>query len=46
MESRLRNLTGAELLPYVEQEKGETYDGEAVETIGDRPAGRSPGARL
>ncbi len=31
VESRLRNLPGAELLPNVEQEKGETYDGEAVE---------------
>ena len=31
VESRLRNLPGADLLPVVEQEKGETYDGEAVE---------------
>ena len=31
IESRLPNLKGAELLPAVEQEKGQTYDGEAVE---------------
>ena len=31
IDSRLPNLVGASLLPYVEQEKGEVYDGEAVE---------------
>ncbi len=31
VDSKLRNLPGAELLPSVEQEKGEIYDGEAVE---------------
>ena len=31
VESKLRNLDGASLLPDVEQQKGETYDGEAVE---------------
>ncbi len=31
VESRLRNLDGAVLLPQVEVEKGEIYDGEAVE---------------
>ena len=31
VESRLRNLNGGDLLPSVEQEKGEVYDGEAVE---------------
>ena len=31
IESRLPNLNGADLLPAVEQEKGQIYDGEAVE---------------
>ena len=31
VESRLNNLPGSDLLPVVEQEKGEVYDGEAVE---------------
>ena len=31
IDSRLPNLPGAPLLQYVEQEKGEIYDGEAVE---------------
>ncbi len=31
IESRLPNLKGADLLPAVEQEKGQVYDGEAVE---------------
>ena len=31
IESRLPNLKGTDLLPAVEQEKGQTYDGEAVE---------------
>ncbi len=31
IESRLPKLNGADLLPEVEQEKGEVYDGEAVE---------------
>ncbi len=31
VESRLHNLDGASLMPAVEQEKGEVYDGEAVE---------------
>ena len=31
VESRLPNLKGSDLLPQVEQEKGEIYDGEAVE---------------
>ena len=31
IESKLPNLNGADLLQYVEQEKGQVYDGEAVE---------------
>ena len=31
IESKLRNLNGADLMQAVEQEKGEVYDGEAVE---------------
>ncbi len=31
IDSKLRNLNGADLLQYVEQQKGEIYDGEAVE---------------
>ncbi len=31
IESKLPNLNGKDLLPFVEQEKGEVYDGEAVE---------------
>ncbi len=31
IESKLRNLNGDDLLPIVEQEKGEPYDGEAIE---------------
>ncbi len=46
VESRLHNLDGADLLPDVEQEKGEVYDGEAVERSVDGAAGRGAGARL